>query len=78
MTESDRTSIASDGDQDAQNTPLDDEARRAIRAHASPEGIVTILFTDIVASTRLRQRMGDDAAQDRMREHNAVVREQIA
>lgn len=57
--------------------PVGDDARSAIRAHASPEGIVTILFTDIVDSTRFRQRVGDIAAQQRMREHNAVVREQI-
>jgi class 3 adenylate cyclase len=57
--------------------PLGDDARTAIRAHASPEGIVTILFTDIVESTRFRQRVGDAAAQQRMRDHNAVSREQI-
>jgi class 3 adenylate cyclase len=58
--------------------PLGDEARSSIRAHASPEGIVTILFTDIVESSRFRQRLGDAAAQERMREHNAVVREKIS
>lgn len=56
---------------------LGDQARRAIREHASPEGIVTILFTDIVESTRFRQRLGDDPAQQRFRQHNEVVREQI-
>ena len=57
---------------------LGDDTRDTIRAHASPEGVVTLLFTDIVESTRFRQRLGDEAAQERMREHNAVVREQIA
>ena len=56
---------------------LGDEARSAVQAHASPEGIVTILFTDIVESTRLRQRLGDSAAQERFRQHNHVVRAQI-
>lgn len=55
-----------------------DEARSAIRSHASPEGVVTILFTDIVDSTRLRQRVGDIAAQERLREHNSMVRDQLA
>jgi len=56
---------------------LADEARHAIQDSASPEGIVTILFTDIVDSTRLRQRLGDDASQERFRQHNQVVRAQI-
>lgn len=60
-----------------QRARLDREAQKTIRAHTSPEGIVTILFTDIVESSRFRQRLGDAAAQERLREHNAVVREQI-
>lgn len=56
---------------------LGEDARRRIRARASPEGIVTILFTDIVGSTRLRQRLGDDAAQELFREHNRILRAQI-
>ncbi|MFQ5879237.1 MAG: adenylate/guanylate cyclase domain-containing protein [Dehalococcoidia bacterium] len=56
---------------------LSEDARRGIRSRASPEGIVTILFTDIVASTRLRQRLGDDAAQELFREHNRILRAQI-
>jgi class 3 adenylate cyclase len=58
-------------------TGLGSEARRAVQAQASPEGIVNIVFTDIVGSTRLRQRLGDDVAQERFREHNRLVREQI-
>lgn len=58
--------------------PLGDEARRAAQARASPEGLVAILFTDDVGSTRIRQRLGDQAAQERMRQHNQVVREQVA
>lgn len=62
------------GDSDA---ALSEDARRRIRARASPEGIVAILFTDVVGSTRLRQRLGDDAAQDLFREHNRILRDQI-
>ena len=57
---------------------LPDEARREIQARASPEGLVAILFTDDVGSTRIRQRLGDQAAQERFRQHNEAVREQIA
>jgi class 3 adenylate cyclase len=79
MVDTERTSAPSNGEppEGDLTAPLGDDARTAIRAHASPEGIVTILFTDIVESTRFRQRVGDAAAQQRMREHNAVVREQI-
>lgn len=56
---------------------LSEAERRAIQARASLEGIVTILFTDVVQSTRLRQRLGDEAAQELFREHNRIVRAQI-
>ena len=56
---------------------LSEDARRRIRARASPQGIVTILFTDVVESTRLRQRLGDDAAQELFREHNRILRAQM-
>ncbi len=60
-----------------QSARLGNEARKMLQEHTSPEGVVTILFTDIVESSRFRQRLGDAAAQERLREHNAVVREQI-
>ncbi len=56
---------------------LGDEARRAILNRTSPEGIVTILFTDIVQSTRFRRRLGDDRAQEHFRQHYQILREQI-
>ena len=77
MADSDTTSRPLNSSEPGQRTVLGDEAQRTIRAHASPEGIVTLLFTDIVESTRFRQRLGDAAAQERLREHNAVVRAQI-
>jgi class 3 adenylate cyclase len=49
-------------------------------AEASPAGqdINTILFTDIVSSTALTQRLGDEKARDLLREHERIVREQLA
>ncbi len=39
---------------------------------------VTILFTDMEASTATTQRLGDDAAQRLVRAHNAIVRDALA
>jgi class 3 adenylate cyclase len=41
-------------------------------------GIRTVLFTDIVGSTSLTQRLGDDAVMKLLRVHDAVVREALA
>jgi class 3 adenylate cyclase len=41
-------------------------------------GLVTILFTDIEGSTTLTRQMGDAAAQQVVRAHNAIVREALA
>ena len=38
---------------------------------------VTVLFTDVVGSTRLRQHQGETAAHAIMNEHNEIVRRQI-
>jgi class 3 adenylate cyclase/pimeloyl-ACP methyl ester carboxylesterase len=43
----------------------------------APSGLVTILFTDMVGSTDLTQRVGDDKAQEALRRHNAVVRQAL-
>ncbi len=40
--------------------------------------IMTILFTDMVGSTDLTQSRGDQAAQDIVRRHNAIVRQALA
>lgn len=40
--------------------------------------IVTILFTDMVGSTKLTQDVGDNAAQNTVRLHNAIVRTALA
>src|SRR3990172_9394100 len=44
---------------------------------ASPSGLVTILFTDMEGSTSLTQQLGDDRAQDLVRQHNTAVRDAL-
>ncbi|MEO6197769.1 MAG: alpha/beta fold hydrolase, partial [Dehalococcoidia bacterium] len=46
-------------------------------AAVSGGGLVTILFTDMEGSTALTQRVGDDRAQDHVRQHNTIVREAL-
>jgi len=41
-------------------------------------GLATILFTDIVSSTEMTQRLGDAKAQELLRAHNAIVRDALA
>ncbi len=42
-----------------------------------PEGTVTVLFTDVVGSTDLGSRLGDEAAQDILNAQRALVRQQV-
>ena len=42
-----------------------------------PEGTVTVLFTDLVESTRLNQSLGDDAAREVARQVEDVARRQV-
>src|SRR5438309_3706340 len=44
---------------------------------SSPEGTVTILFTDIEDSTVLTERMGDLAWMKLLGEHNELIRDQV-
>lgn len=39
--------------------------------------LLTILFTDLAGSTALTQRLGDAAAQELLRAHNAIVRDRL-
>jgi class 3 adenylate cyclase len=48
-----------------------------IASHAAPDGTVTIMFSDIEDSTVLTERLGDQAWQDLLRKHNALIREQL-
>jgi class 3 adenylate cyclase len=41
-------------------------------------GLLTLLFTDMVGSTRLKQTLGDTGGFDRIQEHHALVREILA
>jgi class 3 adenylate cyclase/DNA-binding CsgD family transcriptional regulator len=43
-----------------------------------PEGIVTILFTDVEGSTALRSRKGDGVAQQAFDVHDEIVRAEVA
>ncbi|MCQ2914859.1 MAG: adenylate/guanylate cyclase domain-containing protein [Alphaproteobacteria bacterium] len=40
-------------------------------------GIITVMFTDIVGSTKMTQDFGDQVAQKLIRKHNAIVRKAI-
>src|SRR3990170_4627924 len=48
-----------------------------LRQHAAPDGTVTIMFSDIEGSTAMNERLGDQRWLELLREHNAVVREQV-
>lgn len=50
----------------------------ALRAQAAADGTVTIMFSDIEASTELNQRLGDRAWLDVLKRHNRLLREQVA
>jgi pimeloyl-ACP methyl ester carboxylesterase/class 3 adenylate cyclase len=43
----------------------------------TPSGVHTILFTDIVSSTALTQRLGDAQMQELVRAHDSIVREAL-
>ena len=47
-------------------------------AEARDPGIRTVLFTDIINSTLLTQRLGDEAAMELLTLHDTIVREAIA
>jgi class 3 adenylate cyclase len=51
--------------------------RPSLRPAAAPDGTVTILFTDIEASTQLNERLGDVQWLELLRAHHTVVREQV-
>ncbi|MCH7697400.1 MAG: protein kinase [Chloroflexi bacterium] len=52
--------------------------RPDLRPHAAPDGTVTLLFTDIVGSTPMNERLGDKHWMELLREHNAIVREHVS
>ncbi|MCI0777995.1 MAG: tetratricopeptide repeat protein, partial [Chloroflexi bacterium] len=52
--------------------------RPDLRPHAAPDGTVTLLFTGIVGSTPMNERLGDKRWLEVLREHNAIIREQVS
>jgi class 3 adenylate cyclase len=48
-----------------------------LRKQAAPDGTVTIMFSDIEGSTEKTDRLGDKAWMEVLREHNAIIREQV-
>lgn len=50
----------------------------SVAASAQLLGVVTLMFTDIVDSTRMTQEKGDYGAQEVVRAHNAIVRNALA
>jgi class 3 adenylate cyclase/pyrimidine deaminase RibD-like protein len=48
--------------------------RPDLAAHAAPDGTVTILFSDIVGSSRLNDQLGDAKWMDILHQHNEVFR----
>jgi predicted ATPase/class 3 adenylate cyclase len=45
---------------------------------AAPDGMVTLMFSDIEGFTPMTERLGDLAAREVVRAHNRIVREQLA
>jgi class 3 adenylate cyclase len=54
------------------------EEQPDLRPHASPEGTVTLLFSDIEGSTATNERLGDQRWLEVLHLHNRIVREQVA
>jgi class 3 adenylate cyclase len=72
-------SIAKEGGSiEAVATAAAAEPAGALLAQASPDGTVTILFSDIENSSALVERLGDLGAHDILKIHNQIVREQVA
>jgi len=55
-----------------------DEVKPDLTPTASPEGTVTIVFTDIEASTALNTELGDDRFLEVIRHHDELVRSAVA
>ena len=51
--------------------------RPSLRPAAAPDGTVTILFSDIEASTALNERLGDVRWLELLGKHNRLVRDQV-
>ena len=49
-----------------------------LRDHASPDGTVAIVFSDIEGSTQMAERLGDERWIEVVRRHNEIVRARVA
>src|SRR5215210_6123987 len=54
-----------------------EDERPSLRPVAAPDGTVTMLFSDIESSTVVNERLGDVRWLELLREHHAIVREQV-
>lgn len=57
---------------------LNPTEERRVRQLFELRGTLTIMFTDVEGSTQITQALGDIRAQEYMRTHNAILREQFA
>ena len=55
-----------------------EQKRPDLGSHAAPDGTVTLLFSDMEGFTSMTERLGDLKAREVIREHNEVVRRQLA
>jgi class 3 adenylate cyclase len=51
--------------------------RPDLSSQTAPDGTVTLMFSDMEGFTRMTERLGDLKARDVIRDHNAIVREQL-
>jgi class 3 adenylate cyclase len=54
------------------------ERRPDLSSQTAPDGTVTLMFSDVAGFTEMTERLGDVAAREVIREHNRIVREQLA
>ncbi|UDY23990.1 adenylate/guanylate cyclase domain-containing protein [Nocardioides sp. Kera G14] len=54
-----------------------DTDRTEIEQWATPEGLVTVLFSDIEGSTALNEQLGDDAWLKVLRAHDTLIRREV-
>jgi class 3 adenylate cyclase len=55
-----------------------EQRRPDLGSHAAPDGTVTLLFSDMEGFASMTDRLGDLKAREVIRQHNDVVREQLA
>ena len=55
-----------------------EDERPDLAPHTSPEGTVTLLFSDIEGSTAANERLGDQRWMEILRAHNQIIRDEVA